>query len=211
MQAKRKKRGGALGCGQSSVQNEGGWDLGGWRPMRAARGRSDLGVLPLESLGAVGPRRCRRTREENAEAAMFSGRAPHVVRSRREWHCALAAPVVLESPQRRRSCIAADCSCGGGDTARVAVRGERAAEQAKKAAEVKACEIAAGVCGGGSGDVCSGKRSRKQVGLLIRRNTLRTFGSRPWPVEAGRRRRSEGRPGRGLHSRKGSPWWCLLS
>lgn len=102
---------------------------------------------------------------------MVSGRAPHVVRSRREWHCALTAPVVLKNPQRRRSCIAADCSCGGGDTVRVAVRGERA-EQAKNAAEVEACEMRQGYAAVGAVMYVAENAGENRWLRLLIRNTL---------------------------------------
>jgi hypothetical protein len=74
-----------------------------------------------------------RTREENAEDSVVSLRAPHVVCSQREWHDAVAAPVVLGSSQR---C----CSSSRGrfaevaERARVAVRG---AEATRRSAEAR--------------------------------------------------------------------------
>jgi len=72
-----------------------------------------------------------RTREENAEGSVLRVSAPHVVCSRREWHDALAAPVVLGSSQRcwwssrgRFAAVAA--------RARVAVRGAEATKEAQK-------------------------------------------------------------------------------
>lgn len=87
------------------------------------RRRSDRGVAE-------------RTREENAEGSVVSLPAPHVVCSRREWHDALAAPVVLGSSQRcswsSRGRFAAVA-----ERARVAVRGaESDAKKRRIAAEV---------------------------------------------------------------------------
>jgi hypothetical protein len=65
--------------------------------MSASRGKADL---PFESSNRSDRGVAERAREKIAEDSVVSGRKPHVARSGREWHLALAAPVVLESSQR---------------------------------------------------------------------------------------------------------------
>ena len=74
-----------------------------------------------------------RTREENAEDSVVSLRKPHVVCSRREWHDALAAPVVLGSSQRCRWSSRGRFAAVA-ESARVAVRGAETTR--RSAAEV---------------------------------------------------------------------------
>jgi hypothetical protein len=87
-----------------------------------------------------------RTREENAEDSVVSLLVPHVVCSRREWHDALAAPVVLGSSQRCSSSSRGRFAGCGGEGASGAAWGGDDAKKRRSAAEVVGVRCDCAVC-----------------------------------------------------------------